>query len=79
MLQGYCNLHFWTNWKSAALGQVRPVMQTAEARHTQRPVMQRLLKQGTDNLVSQQLLYVDDGVLHGQLEDWKILEANETY
>ena len=44
--------------------------------------MQRLLKQGTHNLRSQryQLLYVEDGGVHGQqLEDWKVLKAAETY
>lgn len=43
---------------------------------------QKLFKQGISDLKSQQyqLLYVDDGVLHGpELEDWKVLKATETY
>ena len=45
-------------------------------------VVQKLLKQGIHTLRSQQyqLLFVDDGVLHGlELEDWKVLKATETY
>ena len=44
--------------------------------------VQRLLKQGADNLRSQQyqLLYVDNGIVQGsQREDWKVLMAAETY
>ena len=45
-------------------------------------LVQKLFKQGIHDLRSQQyqLLYVDDGVLHGlELEDWKVLKATETY
>lgn len=40
------------------------------------------MKQGIHNLRSQQyqLLFVDNGILHGpELEDWKVLKATETY
>ena len=50
--------------------------------HCLAPVVQKLLKQGIHNLRSQQyqLLYVDDGVVHGdEQENWKVLKASETY
>ena len=49
---------------------------------TEMMFVQKLFKQGIHDLKSQQyqLLYVDDGVLHGpELEDWKVLKATETY
>ena len=69
MIATFHHVHFGTSWISAASGRVCPAMQ-------------RLLKQGTANLRSQQyqLLYVDGGVLHRQqLEDWKVLKAAQTY